>query len=571
VVCTPAAGSSFSIGTTPVSCTATDDHGNTASTGFNVNIADIGDPTFTSTPGDLTVEATSGSGAVVTYSIAASDNSGVTPSIDCAGHDPGSTFPITTTPVTCTATDGSSRTATTSFSVTVQDTTPPSLTLPANISVEADSGSGTVVTFTAGASDLVSPSVTPTCNPPSGSTFAIGTTGVSCSATDGAGNPANGNFTVTVTDSTGPTFSGVPADKVVEANGPGGSVVNYAAPTAVDGVDGPILSAPCSPGSNTLFPLGITTVNCNATDAHGNPGHGSFLVSVLDRTKPTLIVPADFAVYADTPLGISAQSHYVAQFLEQAHAVDIVDPHPRVSNDAPDFFDVGVHLVAFTAYDASGNGISKGATLDVRPMPPAGTPPLPVPPARRTPPNVTGLQATPGDGRVRLSWQIPGGVDHVVVTRTLTAGGDPQTVYTGKAASFTDRGVANGLEYRYLVVSVDQNGDQSAGVAIVAVPKRNLLRSPKDGARLRKAPKLLWTKNSEAAYYNVQLFRGQVKILSIWPVGSSLGLKHTWKYKGHRYTLTRGVYRWYVWPGFGARASVDYGEMLGSSSFQIIR
>jgi hypothetical protein len=348
-------------------------------------------------------------------------------------------------------------------------------------------------------------------------------------------------------------------------------VVNYAAPTAVDGVDGPILSAPCTPGSGSTFPLGTTTVNCSASDTHGNVGQASFSVSVLDRTKPTLIVPADFAVYADTLLGMSAQSHYAAQFLEQAHAVDIVDPHPRVYNDAPEFFTVGVHHVTFTAVDASGNAIAKTAILDVRPMPPAGTPPLPVPPARRTPPNVTGLQATPGDGVVRLGWQIPGGVDHVVVTRTLTAGGDPQTVYTGKAASFTDRGVANGLEYRYLVVSVDQNGDQSAGVAVVAVPKRNLLRSPKDGARLRKAPKLLWAKNSEASYYNVQLFRGQVKVLSIWPLGPSLGLKHTWKYQGRRYTLTRGVYRWYVWPGFGARAAVDYGELLGSRSFQIIR
>ncbi len=122
-----------------------------------------------------------------------------------------------------------------------------------------------------------------------------------------------------------------------------------------------------------------------------------------------------------------------------------------------------------------------------------------------------------------------------------------------------------------MIVSVAPNGQQSAGVAAVALPKPSLLRSPKDGARLKKPPKLLWAKNSEAAYYNVQLFRGKVKILSTWLVPASLALKRTWKYQGRRYTLTRGVYRWYVWPGFGARSAVDYGDLLGSRSFEITR
>ena len=172
---------------------------------------------------------------------------------------------------------------------------------------------------------------------------------------------------------------------------------------------------------------------------------------------------------------------------------------------------------------------------------------------------------------MRLSWQIPDGVDHVVVTHQLSAGGDTQVVYTGSAESFTDRGLVNGLEYRYVVVSVDKNGNSSAGVAVVALPKATLLRSPKEGARLKKPPKLVWVKNSEAAYYNVQLFRGTVKILSVWPVKPALAVGRTWKYRGRKYKLTPGVYRWYVWPGFGTRAAVDYGELLGFRSFQIIR
>jgi hypothetical protein len=292
---------------------------------------------------------------------------------------------------------------------------------------------------------------------------------------------------------------------------------------------------------------------------------------VVDTTKPTLIVPADRAIYADTPDGLSGQNHYATEFLSQAQAVDNVDPHPQVFNDAPEFFTVGLHVVTFTAVDAGGNAISKGATLIVQPMPPPGTPPLPVPAVRTSPKDVTRLKAEAGDARVRLSWQIPDGVDRVVVTHSLSAGGDSQVIYTGRAQSFTDLGLVNGLEYRYIVVSIDKDDNPSAGAAITALPKATLLRSPKDGARLKGPPKLVWVRNAEASYYNVQLFRGAVKIFSSWPVKTTVALKSTWKYRGHRYKLTPGLYRWYVWPGFGARAAVDYGETLGFRTFQIVR
>lgn len=169
-----------------------------------------------------------------------------------------------------------------------------------------------------------------------------------------------------------------------------------------------------------------------------------------------------------------------------------------------------------------------------------------------------------------LTYELAAGVDHVTISRS-TANGDAQTVYTGNATSFTDRGLANGIEYRYVIRSADAAGNSSPGVAIAATPRRNYLRAPKDGARLKTPPKLTWARNGEASYYNVQLFRGEQKILSMWPVKASLKLKRTWKYQGKRYTLGKGVYRWYVWPGFGARSDVDYGELLGSKSFQMTR
>ena len=120
-------------------------------------------------------------------------------------------------------------------------------------------------------------------------------------------------------------------------------------------------------------------------------------------------------------------------------------------------------------------------------------------------------------------------------------------------------------------IRVDAAGNHSAGVAAVIVPRRNLLKSPKDGARLRKAPKLTWALDSEAAYYNAQLLLNGKKILSVWPTSPAFALKKTWRYEGRKYTLAPGLYTWFVWPGYGARSAVDYGELMGSRTFRIVR
>jgi hypothetical protein len=567
--------SQFPLGTTAVTCTTTDSSGTVWTKSANVVVQDTTPPSIAPTA-NITSSTTNPAGTTVHYNVpSATDLVDGSDPVTCTPASD-TNFAVGTTTVSCTSTDAHQNTGTSSFTVTVTvvitDTTPPVVTVPADVTVNANSVSGATVTYTASATDNVDGPLTPSCNPASGSTFPIGTTTVRCSATDAHGNTGTGSFTVTVVfvDTTPPTFSGVPANRVIEANGPSGSIVNYATPTASDAVDGPIAIVICSPISGSMFPLGTTAVTCRATDSKGNTGTASFSVNVVDTTKPTLVVPSDRSVYADTPAGISAQSSGASAFLAGASAVDIVDLHPAVSNDAPAFFSIGTHIVTFSARDASGNSVSKTAVLEVLPMPPTGTPPLPIPPAGGAPPNVQGLKAEPGDRRIRLSWQLPNGVQAVVISRSLAAGGESQVVYTGSAKAFTDRGVVNGLEYRYLVVSVDKDGRTSAGVAIAALPRRTLLTSPKDGAHLRKAPKLVWVKNSEAAYYNVQLFRGNLKILSAWPVRSSFVLKTKWKYDARRYRLSPGLYRWYVWPGFGARKAVDYGEMLGFSSFQIV-
>jgi hypothetical protein len=564
----------FPIGTTTLTCTAVGDAG--ISDSAVVTVQDT--PPSIAQPPDITVSTTDANGTTVSYGpFTASDLVDGSLPVSCSPAS-GTTFPINSTVVTCSATDSASNLSQVTFTVTVNQVAPPDTeaptftSIPGPITTAATSPAGAVVNYTITATDD-SGTVNISCDHPSGSTFPPTTTTVNCTATDPAGNSTSAPpFTVTVNpgDFAAPTLSNVPANLTVEANGPSGSIVNYPSPAANDAAEGPKVVT-CAPASGTTFALGTTTVTCSAADSIGNTGTASFTISVVDRIAPTLIVPRDRPVYADTLDGINRGSHYVALFLSEARAGDTVDPNPIVWNDAPEFLTVGTHVVTFFARDASGNGVSKSAVLEVLPLPPPGTPPLPVPPARSAPPDVRALKAEAGDGRVRLTWQMPNGVDHVVITRTLTAGGDPQVIYTGSAEILTDRRVTNDLEYRYLVVSVNREGEASPGVAVVAAPKRTLLKAPKDGAKLKKAPKLVWLKNAEASYYNVQLFRGSVKILSAWPLRPNFLLKKSWKYQSRSYKLTPGLYRWYVWPGFGKRSAVDYGGLLGFSTFQIVR
>ena len=78
------------------------------------------------------------------------------------------------------------------------DTSPPTITAPDEITVNATSPLGATVTYVVTASDDTDPDPSVACDPPSGSRFAIGTTEVSCTATDAAGNNTKASFMVRV-------------------------------------------------------------------------------------------------------------------------------------------------------------------------------------------------------------------------------------------------------------------------------------------------------------------------------------------------------------------------------------
>jgi hypothetical protein len=141
----------------------------------------------------MTLEANSAAGSVALFPDPASaiDNADGPLLADCVPSS-GATFPIGVTTVTCSVTDSDGNTGTNSFTVTVQDTTPPTLVLPGNLILTSStpvSRSSTAITSWlsfVSASDLVDPSVAITHNSPA--SFPVGVTTVTFTARDDFGN-----------------------------------------------------------------------------------------------------------------------------------------------------------------------------------------------------------------------------------------------------------------------------------------------------------------------------------------------------------------------------------------------
>ena len=270
-------GTLFPIGVTTVTIYASDAAHNTNTSTFTVTVQDTTAPSI-STHGNLIAEATSASGAVVTYTNAtATDLVGVT--AITYSQNSGTLFPIGVTTVTIYASDAAHNTNTSTFTVTVQDTTAPTISTHGNLIAEATSASGAVVAYTnATATDLVGVTAI-TYSQNSGTTFPIGVTTVTVYASDAAHNTNTSTFTVTVQDTTAPVVA-AHADVTVAATSTNGAVVTYAAGSATDAVG--VTSITYSQNSGTTFPIGLTTVTISAKDAANNTGTTTFNVRVID-------------------------------------------------------------------------------------------------------------------------------------------------------------------------------------------------------------------------------------------------------------------------------------------------
>ncbi|MBI3910620.1 MAG: HYR domain-containing protein [Armatimonadetes bacterium] len=186
-------------------------------------------PPTATCPAPVTVECESHAGTVVSLFFAVEDPDGdaLTGTLTVDGGSstpfsvPGSgpptvvfiilTLPYTlgTHTVALTVDDGKGGSDSCETTVTVVDTTPPTIICPADIVVPTDPGQcSAVVNYPPPTvTDICDPSPTVVCDPPSGSAFPVGTTTVTCTATDASGNTSQCSFTVTVEDREAPVVT----------------------------------------------------------------------------------------------------------------------------------------------------------------------------------------------------------------------------------------------------------------------------------------------------------------------------------------------------------------------------
>jgi hypothetical protein len=171
-----------------------------------------------------------------------------------------------------------------------------SITCPSDITESNDPGQcGASVSFSPTDNGYCS---TVSCSPASGSFFPIGTTTVTCSTAAGPGC----SFTVTVNDTEPPEISCAPIVGTGLITSGSCTTVTYPNPAATDNCPG--VTVVCTPPSGSCFPLGVTTINCVATDAAGNssstavscPSGGTgvsvqvFDCRLQDDTRPSRVV-----------------------------------------------------------------------------------------------------------------------------------------------------------------------------------------------------------------------------------------------------------------------------------------
>lgn len=364
----PASGSFFGIGTTTITFRASDTEGNLATCSFTVTVVDNQAPSI-SCPSNISVSNDPGQcGAAVSYSATASDNCpGVNVAVSPAS---GSFFAIGTTTVNATAVDASGNTSACSFMVTVSDNEAPAVTCSGNISLNNDAGlCGAVASFTASASDNC-PGSSVSLSHASGSFFPVGTTTVTATATDAAGNNSTCSFTVTVTDNEAPSLDcGVAGGLISGPNtftndvtlttdgGICGAVYEYDN-EATDNCGNVIIVQTAGLPSGSTFPVGTTTNSFVATDGNGNSTACSFNVTVVDAEAPAITCPANITTNNDAGQCSAAVSY-------SASATDNCSATVSYSVASGSTFAVGTSTVTATATDPSGNASTCSFTVTV--------------------------------------------------------------------------------------------------------------------------------------------------------------------------------------------------------------
>lgn len=286
-------GNRFPRGLTVVTHTAVDAAGLRVSCAQQIVVSGVDQPTLTCTRLQVSADPGECSARVAGAQLTARVDGACASAITHGPVPPGGQFPVGTTSIVHTATDGTGWTADCEQQVVVEDREPPALTCPADLRVAASpdwcGAALTGATLTAGATDNCGRPTVVRSGVPAGDRFAVGVTLVGHEAVDQAGNASSCIQAAVVVDRTPPLIT-CPADQTLECAF-GGAVASFQ-PSASDNC---ATAVACSAPSGSRFATG-TTVSCTATDPGSTAAACAFTIAVPD-TAPPQVLTRDFTVY----------------------------------------------------------------------------------------------------------------------------------------------------------------------------------------------------------------------------------------------------------------------------------
>ncbi|HRE76022.1 MAG TPA: HYR domain-containing protein [Flavobacteriales bacterium] len=354
----PAAGTALGTGTHTITITVADANGNSDNCSFTVTVTDASAPTFTSCPPNQTVPGNASCQGVLgdyTSTAIVNDNCGGSASVTVTQSPAAGTTISGPTTVTLTATDASGNANTCTFSVSVADAIAPTFVTCAPNQNEAPDANCqfTLPSYTtlATVSDNCSAagSITITQSPSAG-TVITGTTIVTLTATDGAGNSATCTFSVILTDNTAPVVTNcVSPQNVNITSGCTHTLGDYTSQvTYTDNCGSSSVTVTQNPAAGTAISAGTTTVTLTLTDANGNQSTCNFTVTVADTEAPVINCTANIN-----------SCNQVVTFVAPT-ATDNCGTATVVQTDATGLssgstFPIGTTTLTYSATDAAGN------------------------------------------------------------------------------------------------------------------------------------------------------------------------------------------------------------------------
>lgn len=291
----------------------------------------------------------------------------------------GSFFPVGTSNVICFGNSGSPC----SFPVTVNDPLHPKLNCPSDVRITESSPSMglAVVTYKPPTLSDNCEAETAACAPPSGSSFPLGVSTVTCEQNNASGEGSTCSFSVIV-ETSDCTLSA--PGNIDKSNKPGecGSLVSYPTPTTT-GSCGVIT---CAPRSGGFFPIGTTIVSCNSRTGSS----ATFAVTVRETqlppitnisANPSTLPPSDDKMKdvtinyetshncsADITCSLTVNSNEELIVKERADKTPdwkITDAHHvRLRAVRSSMASKRIYTITITCTDASGNSTSKTVTVN---------------------------------------------------------------------------------------------------------------------------------------------------------------------------------------------------------------